>query len=53
MGIAREPSERLSPDDRTRRATDYSRVLLSRGVGWSLLFVAAVMLLDTLGAAAR
>lgn len=53
MGIALEPSERFSPDDRTRTATGYGRVLLSRGIGWSLLFVAAVVLLDTLGAAAR
>jgi hypothetical protein len=53
MGIARQPGERISPDDWPRTAPDYSRILLSRGVAWSLLFAAAVLLLDTLGAAAR
>ncbi len=53
MGLARKPGERFASYDWTRTAAEYSRVLLSRGVAWSLLFVAAVVLLDTLGAAAR
>lgn len=53
MEIVREPSVRSAPDDWTRTAPAYGRVLLSRGVAWSLLFAAAVTLLGTFGAAAR